>query len=143
MLFLRDDRNIIWEKGNFQISGIVRDGKYLVASGREIQKLYSAEELFGKRGTELVKARYKVERCAPFFANAVIRVYTESGWKHDDSTHWCQGVDIYLKNWGTFVNSNQNKINYKVYEIKWMFYPDDMPVTTPEFVDFYVRIRKV
>lgn len=143
MLFLRSDRKTIWEKGNFQISGIVRDGKYLLASGKEIEKLNSSEKLFGERGMNLVKARYSLERCAPIFANAVIRVYTEPGWKHDDSIHWCQGVDIYLKSFGTFINSNGLRISYKVHELKWMFYPDDMPVTTPEFVDFYVRIRKV
>lgn len=144
MFFLRWMLEEIWEKGNFSQSGIVKpDGTLVSSSAKNVEKVLSCEDLFSKSGTELVRAGYRVERVEPKKANAIIRVYRDDGWKHDESTHWIHGVDIYLKNFGIYINSERNMIDYKVFKVRWMFYPDDMPITTPDFVDYYVKISKV
>ena len=133
----------IWEKGNFSKSGIIKDGKYVDSSLKDVEKVLSFEELFANAGIELARAGYRVERVAPWRANAVIRVYRDEGWTHDESVHWIYGTDIYLKNFGAYINVQRMMIDHKEYRVRWMFYPDDMPITTPDFVDYYVRISQV
>ena len=141
-MFLRWDLEDIWKKGNHSRSGIKKDGKLISGASKEVSKVLSFEESFSKSGSALVKAGYRVDRVAPWKANAVIRVYREE-FKHDDCIHWIYGADIYLKNFGVYFNSERVMIDHRVYRVRWMFWPDDMPISTPDFVDYYVRIRKV
>lgn len=141
-MFFRWMLEDIWEKGNFSQTGIIKDGKLVSSSLKEVEKVLSFEELFSKCGTELVRAGYRVERCAPWRANAVIRVYREENFCHDESVHWICGATVYLKNFLIYINSMRMMIDHKLFEVRWMFYPDDMPISTPDFVDYYVRITK-
>lgn len=142
-MFLRWDLEDIWKNGNHSRSGIKKDGKLISGASNEVSEVLSFEESFSKSGIALVKAGYRVDRVAPWKANAVIRVYREEEFKHDDCIHWIYGADIYLKNFGVYFNSERVMIDHRVYKVRWMFWPDDMPISTPDFVDYYVRIRKV
>lgn len=142
-MFLRWVLEDIWKHGNHSRSGIKKDGKLISGVSNEVSKVLSFEESFSKSRIALVKAGYRVDRVTPWKANAVIRAYREEEFKHDDCIHWTYGADVYLKNFGVYFNSEQVMIDHRVYKVRWMFYPDDMPISTPDFVDYYVRIRKV
>lgn len=142
-MFLRCDSERIWKSGNFGRSGFKKDGKLFGGNLKEVEKVLSFEEIFSQSGTALVKAGFRVDRVSPRRANAVIRVYREESFEHDDSVHWTYGADIYLKDFGVYINSNRVAIDHRVFKFRWIFYTDDMPITTPDFVDYYVRIRKV
>ena len=141
-MFYRWMLDEIFEKGNFSQSGFIKEGKLVSSSLKEVEKVLSFEELFSKCGMELVRAGYRVERCAPWRANAVIRVYRDEGWEHDDSIHWIYGATVYLKNFGVYFDSRRTMIDHKVFEVRWLFYQDDTPVVAHNFVDYYVRITK-
>lgn len=142
-MFLRWVLEEIWKNGNFSQSGIIKDGKPVSSSQKDVEKVLSFGELIIKAVEDLEGAGYRVERVAPWRANAIIRTYRDEGWTHDDSIHWIHGTDIYLKNFGVYFNSERVMIDHSAYKVRWMFYPDDMPITTPDFVDYHVRITKV
>lgn len=138
-MFDRFTLNRIWDAGNKNHSGLVQDGKIVDLRGNEVQ-IKQFEQIFKDTVENLKEAGFSVKRVSPRKANAVIRVFRCEGWKHDESVHWIYGSDTFVRNLGAMLSAYTTLIDYEKYEIKWMFYSDDMPCMEPEFVDYFVRI---
>ena len=139
-MFDRFVQNRIWKAGHKTHTGRVKDGKIVDLCGNEMQ-VKQFEEIFKEVVERLNKVGFSVKRVSPIKANVVIRVYRCEAWEYDGSVYCIYGSDTYVRNLGVMISSGKKPIDYERNEVRWIFYPDDMPCMKTEFVDYFVRIN--
>lgn len=141
MFFLKPTLAKLWKAANFFEHGSKQDGK-LVTCMQKPAKIRPYDDLFKDAVERLNDAGFEARRTSALKANAIIRVFRNSGFAYDGTTYWGQGVDLFVKNFGCMLSSYQTLIDYEYYGVKFWIFQDDSFVMPMDFVDYYVRIKE-
>ena len=130
----------IQEDLTFTEFGTVRNGKTLLNGTEEIT-IPETEEMFQKSFHKMESLGFHVEQVNNLRkANCVLRIFSDTNLKHENTTHFMYGVDLFIKHLFSCSSSCGGELKYD-YIIRVEFPKDETEDIRPDFSDYYLFVE--